>query len=167
MKNDKFTFVNDVESDILEDSMIIRSNSETQKEPQFDVITEEERYERFKLVRAGIIMLMISAGVFVFTLYWQDSVSLLAICNSLTLVAVLQFAAGWMILMSNMNILSPLIYGAKTFGKMITGKRISTNYYEYSRSVEENQIPKLYYKFFFFSALVFSVPAVILLFIVL
>lgn len=167
MKDDKFTFVNDVDSDIIDPSdMIEKKVDYDPEEPKFEFISEEERSERIKLVRVAIIIIMISVGTFVFALVWQNDTSLLGICDALWLVTIIQFFAGWMMLMNNMNILAPFVYGAKTFGKMIVGKRMGTDYYTYMQLKEENPIPKYYYRICFISALVCAVPAVILLFIV-
>ena len=143
MKDDKFTFVNDVDSDIIDPSdMIEKKVDYDPEEPKFEFISEEERSERIKLVRVAIIIIMISVGTFVFALVWQNDTSLLGICDALWLVTIIQFFAGWMMLMNNMNILAPFVYGAKTFGKMIVGKRMGTDYYTYMQLKEENPIPK-------------------------
>lgn len=166
MKNDKFTFVNDVESDIVGPEEMITKKQEESSEPPHSYISEDERFERIQIVRLAIIILMIATGIFVFGLVWQDSTSLLAICNAVWLVAIMAFFTGWMMLMNNMNILSPLTYGAKTFAKMITGKRVDGDYYTYAKMKEENQIPKYYYRICFGVALVSAIPAIILMLIV-
>ena len=169
MKDDKFTFVNDVDSDVIDPSDMIQKNIAFDidaDEPKFEFVSEEERSERIKLVRTIIIMISAAVGIFAFALFWQDSTSLLAICNAICLVAILFFFMGWMMLMSNMNILSPLIYGAKTFGRMLVGKRMASDYYTYLKMKEDNPIPRYFYVVCFAGALVSAVPATILLFIV-
>jgi len=167
MKNDKFTFVNDIESDIVDQT----EHSEEKKEfasnqSKQGFIDEDERSERIRFVKVAIIMILVSAGLFVFALIWQDDVSLMSICNALWLIVVMEFFIGWMMLMNNMSILSPLVYGAKTFGRMLLGKRMDSDYYTYLKMKEENQIPRYYYWICFIGALISAVPAVILLFIV-
>jgi len=167
MKNDKFTFVNDIESDIVDQT----GNSDGKEEfksnqPSHGYRDEDERYKRIQVVKAAIIMLVISTGLFIFTLIWQDDVSLMAICNGLWLIVIMDFFIGWMMLMNNMSILSPFIYGAKTFGKMLVGKRMNNDYYTYLKMKEENQIPRYYYMVCFIGALISAIPATILLFIV-
>lgn len=167
MKNDKFTFVDDVDVDMINPSDMIEKKIEDDFEkPKFEFISEEERSERIKFVRVVIMTLMISVGIFIFALVWQNDTSLLGICDALWLVTVIQFFAGWMMLMNNMNILAPFVYGAKSFGKMMVGKRMGTDYYTYMQLKEENPIPKYYYRICFISSLICAIPAVILLFIV-
>ncbi|MCH4889695.1 hypothetical protein EZV73_19085 [Acidaminobacter sp. JC074] len=168
MKDDKFTFVNDVDSDVIDPSDMIQKNIDfdiDSDEPKFEFVSEEERSERIKLVRTIIIMIIAAGGIFAFALFWQDSTSLLAICNAVWLVSILFFFMGWMMLMSNMNILSPLVYGAKSFAKMIMGKGMATDYYTYVQLKEENPIPGFYYKSCFIGAVISGIPAIILLFI--
>lgn len=167
MKDDKFEFVNDVDSDIIDPSdMIEKKIDYDPEEPKFEFVPEEERSERIKLVRVALIMIMVSVSAFVLALIWSNDTSLLGICDALWLVTVVQFFAGWMMLMNNMNILSPFVYGAKSFGKLIVGKRMSTDYYTYMQLKEENPIPKYYYRICFICSLVTGIPAIILLFIV-
>ncbi|MBN2796514.1 MAG: hypothetical protein JXR88_13985 [Clostridia bacterium] len=164
MNKDMFTFVNDIESDIVE--QVEKKEEQNSKKPRLSVIPDDERYERVKLVKAVLIMLMLSAAIFVLAMIWQDDTSLMGIVNALWLVIVLEFFFGWMMLMNNMNILSPLVYGAKTFFKVIIGKRMKTDYYTYMKLKEEKPIPPFYYRICFIGALIFAVPGIILLFIV-
>lgn len=167
MGKDKFVFVNDIESDIVDHSGVDELNNNFEsKLPEQEVISEDERFKRIQAIRSVIIMIMISAGIFIFTLIWQDDTSLLAICNALWLIVIMQFFVGWLMLMNNMNILSPLVYGAKTFAKMIVGKRINGDYYTYMKMKEDNPIPRYYYMMCFIGALISAIPATILLFIV-
>jgi len=167
MKNDKFTFVNDIESDIVDQTEHSEAKKDlTSHQSKHGFIDEDERSERIQAVKAAIIMILVSAGLFVFALIWQDDVSLMGICNALWLIVVMEFFIGWMMLMNNMSILSPLVYGAKTFGKMLLGKRMDNDYYTYLKMKEENQIPRYYYWICFGGAFISAIPATILLFIV-
>lgn len=162
---DKFTFVNDIESDIEDISSMIEVKPVQNDSPKHDIISEDERSERIQIVKIAIIMVLASIAVFVFTLIWQDDTSLLAICNALWLIVILEFFVGWMMLMNNMNILSPFIFGAKTLFKVIAGKRMDGDYYTYAKMKEENPIPRYYYRTFFIGALISAIPATILIFV--
>ncbi|MBI9011224.1 MAG: hypothetical protein JEZ08_03270 [Clostridiales bacterium] len=167
MKNDKFKFVNDIESDIVDQS----GKSEVKKEfigeqPKNGFIDEDERSKRIEVIRMAIIMFIISAAIFVFALIWQDDTSLMGICNALWLIVIMEFFIGWMMLMNNMNILSPFVFGAKTFAKMLVGKRMNSDYYTYIKTKEDNPIPKYYYWVCFIGSFISAIPATILLFIV-
>lgn len=167
MKNDNFTFVNDIESDIVDQTGVIEAKKVFKREPlKQEYISDDERSQRIEVVKKVIIMLMASVGLFVFALIWQKDTSLMGICNALWLVVIMEFFVGWMILMNNMNILSPFVYGAKSFAKMLVGKRMNNDYYTYIQMKEENPIPRYYYRICFTGALISGVPATILLFIV-
>lgn len=164
MSKDMFTFVNDIESDIVEQN---ESNEKKKgQKSKLSTIPEDERWQRIRLVKSILIMLIVSAGIFVFALFWQDDTSLMGIVNALWLVIGLEFFVGWMMLMNNMNVLSPLVYGAKTFLKVLTGKRMKNDYYTYMKMKEESPIPRFYYRMCFVAALIFAILGVILIFIV-
>lgn len=164
MSNEMFTFVNDVESDIVE--QVDKKEEQKSEKSKLSVIPEDERSERIKVVKALLVMIMLSVGIFAFALIWQNDTSLMGIVNALWLVVILEFFFGWLMLMNNMTILSPLVYGAKTFIKMLIGQRMKTDYYTYLKLKEERPIPRFYFRICFYSALVYSIPAIILLFIV-
>ena len=167
MNNEKFTFVNDIESDIVDQVETCEVKGSIKSEhPKQEYISDDEHSERIEVVKVAIIMILVSVGLFVFALIWQDDTSLMGICNALWLIVVMEFFIGWMMLMNNMNILSPLVYGAKTFGKMLLGKRMDSDYYNYHKMKEENPIPRYYYLTCFIGALINAIPAVILMFIV-
>ncbi len=167
MKNDKFTFVNDIESDIVDQAGIIEAKEEIKSEQsEQNYISEDERSKRIEVIKMGIIMVMISAGLFVFTLIWQDDTSLMGICNALWLIVIMEFFIGWMMLMNNMSILSPFIFGAKTFAKILVGKRMDSDYYTYVKMKEEHPIPRYYYRICFIGSFITAIPATVLLFLV-
>ena len=161
---DKFTFANDIESDIEEQPVAATGEQiPASEQSKFENISNQEYSKRLSIVRTIIILTVISAIVFAFILIWQNDTSLMAICNALWFVAVLQFFIGWILLMNNMTIFTPLIYGVKSFGLMLVGKKPNQDYYTYVKMKEDNPIPKYYLKICFFAALITAVPAVILL----
>lgn len=89
-----------------------------------------------------------------FALSWQDSYTLLAICNAFYFSGFILFFIGWMVFMANKNILSPLIYGLKTFFLMFAGKKPAQDYYTYTLEKEKNPINKWY----IFIPLLLSLP---------
>ncbi len=164
---DKFTFVNDIESDIEDvEETINKEQTAESEESKFPGISEHERSERIKVVKTILIVIIVSAAIFAFTLFWQDDVSLMGICDALWLVVIIEFFVGWILLINNLRVFSPLIYGAKSFGRMLLGKRMDDDYYTYLKMKEDNPVPRFYYRICFISALIIAVPATVLLFIV-
>lgn len=159
---EKFTFANDIESDI-EDQSEAASQIPESEQSKFENISSQEYAKRLTIVKTILILAAISAGVFAFILIWQNDTSLMAIDNALWLVAVLQFFIGWILLMNNMTIFAPLVYGIKSFGRMLIGRRMDEDYYTYAKSKEDNPIPKYYIRICFFASLIVTIPAVILL----
>ena len=170
---EKFTFVNDIESDIedqpeavqgkpLEASELLES-----EKSKFENISKLEYEKRTSIIKIVIILVVISVIVFVFTLIWQNDTTIMGICNSLWLVAVLQFFIGWIMFMNNLRIFAPLAYGVKSFAKMLIGRKMNDDYYTYVKSREDQTIPKFYYRICFIAALITVIPATILLIILL
>jgi hypothetical protein len=62
----------------------------------------------------------------------------------------------------NLNILSPLIHGFKTFGLMLVGKRPKTDYYDYMKKIQEDPIPKYYIVTCFITSGILLIPLIIL-----
>ncbi|MBN2299662.1 MAG: DUF3899 domain-containing protein [Acholeplasmataceae bacterium] len=96
-----------------------------------------------KYLTIVIVSIIVSLVLALFALSWQDSYTLLAYCNAFYFSGFILFFIGWIILMSNMNILSPLIYGLKTFVFMFAGKKQKLDYYEYLQEKKENPIPNI------------------------
>ena len=163
-EKDKFTFVHDIESDIEEpvERKLPDPPPETE-ESKFGSVSKPEYEKRLNIIKTTIVLIVASIGVFIFALIWQDSTTLLAICNAFWLVLVLVFFVGWVIFMNNLRIFSPLIYAARSFGRMVIGRKMDEDYYTYVKAKENNPVPKYYYKIFFIAALIIAVPAVILL----
>ena len=109
---------------------------------RLDPEQEERRARRRKIRNAFFLCFAISAGLVVFALTWQQSYDLLGFCNAFYFSASLWFFAGWIILMINMNVLSPVIYGLKTFFLMFAAKKPKTDYYTYLEDRKNNPIPK-------------------------
>lgn len=107
---------------------------------------EFKKQQRRKTIRKLIIIfvfsLVLSLILAGFALLWQDSYTLLAFCNAFYVSGFLFFFFGWMILMLNMNILSPMIYGLKSFFLIFAAKKPSLDYYEYLQEKKENPIPR-------------------------
>lgn len=142
---DKFTFANDIESDIEEQPVASAVEEIPESEQsKFENISNLEYAKRLTIVKTIIILTVISAAVFAFILIWQNDTSLMAICNALWFVVVLQFFIGWILLMNNMRIFTPLVYGVKSFGLMLVGKKPNEDYYTYVKAREDNPIPKYY-----------------------
>lgn len=157
----KFKFVNDQESDIKVDSELVTNNTDV--ESKTSNIKEKRVINRH--VKSAIIMFVISLLLFAFGIFWQDDYSLMAIGDALWLVFVIELFAGWILLVYNQNIFSPLLYGAKTFIFMFLGKRPKVDYYTYMRNVQQNYIEPYYYIVAFISAFIVLIPALITLFI--
>lgn len=107
---------------------------------------DDEKAEK-KAKRKKILVLIINSFAFslilaFFALIWQQSYDLLAFCNAFYFSGFILFFIGWMILMTNMNILSPVIYGLKSFFLMFAAKKPKTDYFEYVEDRKENPIPK-------------------------
>ncbi len=166
-EKNKFRFVNDIESDIVDDSNEPDEIEEEHEEELHESgIPMNERYQRIRTVKTFIIVGAISIVGFFLIQLWQDDWTLQAIGDALFFVAFLQFSAGWIILMNNMNILAPLVYGTKTFLRMFTGRRPSQDYYNYMKMKQENPIPKFYYRVCFIAAGLTGVPAIIIILLV-
>ena len=165
---DMFTFVNDIESDIeISDDIENDSESFENDESKFPGISNEERFRRIKIVKTIILFYAISLALFIFVLVWQDDTSLLGIVDALWLVVVMEFFIGWILLMNNKTIFAPLVYGAKSFAKMLVGKAMEDDYYTYAKMKEDSPVDNMYYRICFIGALINAIPATILLIIVL
>jgi hypothetical protein len=164
---DKFTFANDIESDIEEPSQEMQSEELSESEQsKFERVSKLEYAKRLNIIRTIIVLFVASAAVFVFALIWQKDTSILAICNALWLLLILNFFVGWIILMNNMRIFTPLVYAVKSFGRMLIGRRMDEDYYTYVKAKEKNPVPSYYYKIFFIASIIFAIPAVVLLLII-
>ena len=158
---DKFEFVSlDKESFLLEedDSIVEEETSSTKT-----AVDNLKKRKRKRHIVAIIIMLVSSLILFGFSLMWQASYNLMAICNGLWLVFAIEFTVGWFMFVSNKNLFSPLIHGIKTFGLMLVGKKPKFDYYSYTKHIEDNPIPAFYYIVVFVSAAIILIPAVILM----
>lgn len=102
-----------------------------------------EKKAQRKRIRILIINSLVSSFILAFfALQWQQSYDLLAFCNAFYFSGFVLFFIGWIILMTNMNILSPLIYGLKSFFLMFAVKKPKIDYYEYVKERKENPISK-------------------------
>lgn len=162
-KDSRFTFVNDPKMDVGLDEKNIEIHEED-KEAAKEAVKDEKKEHRRRVIKASIIMFVISAGLVFFGLLWQDEFdTLLAWGDALWMAFILEFFFGWVLLIYNMNIMSPIIYGFKSFFLMFVGKRPKVDYYHYAKDIYDNPIPAFYYKVLFTSAFLLLVPAVITL----
>lgn len=167
----KFTFVNDTNDDDV--PFVVKKNT---KKPELIKLTEEEkrqmaienlakqkRKKRIRLLKATLGMIALSSALFLLIMEWQDDWSLMAISDGLSFVVVMIFFCGWALFVYNHNIFSPLVYGLKTFGLMVTGKRPKDDYYTFMKNIQDNQIPSFYIRMFMITAFILLIPAVYLL----
>ena len=167
MNKEKFKFVNEDKEDFLiEDEKEVKlvSKSEEISEEDSKQLKKKRRKEFIKKYTiTSIVMLLISGALFGFALLWQWKTNSLAIANAFTLTTILIFAMGWMLFVYNLNILSPLIHGFKSFGLMIVGKRPKLSYYDYMKKIQDNPLPKFYYLTCFVTAGILLIPTIILI----
>lgn len=118
--------------------------------------------KRTKILLSALISLIGSFLFVLFALHWQKSYTLMAYCNSFYFSGFIFFFIGWIVLMANQNILSPLIYGLKSFFLMFAGKKPSSDYFGYVKEREENPISKIFIYSPFLAAIPNIIVAVIL-----
>lgn len=158
-EKNRFKFVNDQESSIEEDNEIELIENE-----DVDIIEGSSRKAaKIRYLKSAVLMLVISLMLVAFGLFWQAEFSLMAVGDALWLAFALEFFAGWVLFVYNHNILSPLLYGSKSFVLMFLGKRPKTDYYSYMKNIQDNTISSYYYIVIFISAFILLVPAVITL----
>lgn len=107
-----------------------------------DIKKEQRKRKQKKMLLVFLFSFLASISLAWFGLLWQDSYTLLAFCNAFYFSGFILFAIGWMILMINMNILSPMIYGLKSFFLIFVAKRPKLDYYSYLEERKENPIPR-------------------------
>lgn len=103
---------------------------------------------------AFAVEVLFSALIVYLSLNWQNSYSLKSWLNAFTISFVLVFFIGWVVLMANKNILSPLFYGTKSFFTVLTGQKFGETYFEYCQRWTEKPIKKFYYISNFLIALI-------------
>lgn len=109
--------------------------------------TEVKQQKKAKNRRTTILIISAIIASFllvVFALSWQDSYTLLAYCNAFYFSGFILFFFAWMVLMVNKNVLSPLVYGLKSFFLMFAGKKPAQDYYTYTQDKEAHPIHKAY-----------------------
>lgn len=117
-------------------------------------------YKKWLLVTG--IPLVSSFLMVLFALTWQDAYTLIAYCNAFYFSGFMFFFFGWMIFMTNLSVLAPLVYGLKSFFLMFAGKRPQLDYFEYTEDKVNNPIPKIYIRIGFISAFLNTVIAIVL-----
>lgn len=77
-------------------------------------------------------------------LYTQKEI-ITKICNAFYVTGFLAMLLGWLILMVNKNILSPFLYGVKTFLFIFIGQKPKQTYYDYTQERKNKPIHMIYY----------------------
>lgn len=93
------------------------------------------------------VIVVLSALLVAFALFWQQRTDFLAVTNAFYFAAFLFFSFGFMIFAANHNIFSPFVYGMKTFGLMLIGRRPKLKYYDYYQDIKNNPLPKVLISF--------------------
>ncbi len=167
----KFKFVNSINEDFkleVDEDFTPVEIELTPEEKRIQALKNMKilmRTKRNKIFRTIGAMTSITGILFLLAMLWQDDWSLMAIGDGLWLVFVLEFFAGWTLLIYNQNIWSPFTYGMKSFVLMFLGKRPKTDYYTFMKNVQDNQISSFYYWIFFITSFIVLIPALITLFI--
>lgn len=164
MKKNSINFVNTEEKDdfLIEEPEQNEIKTELKDDKQKE---KQKKSLKTRVIRASILMFLVSVFLIGFGLFWQNEVSLMAIGDALWLAFAIELGVGWIMFVYNHNIFSPLLHGLKSFGLMFVGKRPKKDYYTYYKSIEENPIPSFYYIVVFTSAFILLIPALIILFI--
>jgi hypothetical protein len=89
-----------------------------------------------------LINFFVLALMFLFSLWWQDDYSLVAMADGIWLVFALQLTLSWSMFVYNKNIFTPLLHGLKTFFLIFVGKKPKEDYYTAYTKVLDHQIPK-------------------------
>ncbi len=149
---------------LIEDEVVLEREEETLSPEE---LKRREKIKKIKkYVFTGLIMSSISATIISLSLIWMWRFNLMAWTDAFCFATLLIFFAGWIMFIYNGNILSPLIHGIKSFGLFVVGKRPKLDYYHYMKKVQDEQIPKFYYRVCFITALILAIPSLILLLIV-
>lgn len=88
----------------------------------------------------AITVLFIMKSMFVITLHYQKSTSLLAIINSIQVSGFLLFAFGWIFLIHNEGLFDVATYGVVYFIKGIFGAKMEKSLYKTMQ--EKTKVPK-------------------------
>lgn len=169
--NKKFSFVNDITEDKKTEQLTdlkVEQYEETPEEKaqrEIEALLREKKLKRIRLRNMIVGMTVLTGVLFILAMLWQGEWTLMTVGDGLWLVVVLEFAFGWFLFVYNHNIMSPLIYGLKSFGLMFVGKRPKTDYYTYMKNIQDNQIESYFYWMFFISSFIVLIPALITLFI--
>lgn len=119
-----------------------------------------KRFIRSKLLKFTIAGLIIGLFFFGGSLLYSQNFTLEGFIDAFTLSAILVFALGWFLYISNEGLLDILIYGTQSFAKAIIGKRMKESYYDYSAGKE--RLTKESYFGFWLASLVYLIGFAIL-----
>lgn len=156
---DKFKFVNKKQDEQPKEDFLLEDDQEEDKEQSVqreELI--EKRYKKFRQSRLFKIMVIIIIDILLTALFfgigllWQKKINYLSICNAFWVAFAIKLTYSWGMWVYNLNILSPIIHGTKTFFLMFVGKKPKEDYYTYTQKIKEHPIPKVYYILSFISA---------------
>ena len=122
------------------------STSKNMKTDDIDYLDplQKKKLKRKRLIIYIIVSIVGSVLFNGFGLMWQHRFDLMAFVNAFYLTSFLWFFIGWMVLMANMNILSPVVYGLKSFFLILVGRKLKDDYYNYQQNIKNNPIAKIY-----------------------
>lgn len=113
------------------------------------------------LIITSLLNVFLAVMFFLAALLWQKKIDVKASINALQVSSSIMFFIGWMVLMANKNILSPFIYGIKSFLLMFKGAKPKDDYYTYTQRIKENPYPS----FMFYIPMLIALPLFIISFI--
>lgn len=113
----------------------------------------------FKLYIITIVIGLILGGLLIL---YQASTSLKAILNAVGVSAIMLFAIGWFIFISNHDIFTLPIYGVKSFWTRIAGKKMKKTYIE--TISDRERIQSKYYIVFWLTSLIYLFAYIIIYF---
>lgn len=159
-RKDKFRFANKKQEEQPKEDFLLEEDQ--QDEDKEHIVEREELIETgykkfrqsgyFKIMVIIIVDILLTGLFFGIGLLWQKKVNFLSICNAFWVAFAIKLTYSWGMWVYNLNILSPLIHGTKTFFLMFVGKRPKEDYYTYTQKIKEHPIPKIYYILSFISA---------------
>lgn len=118
--------------------------------------------EKKQLIIITLLNLFLAVMFFLAALLWQKKIDIKASINALQVSSSILFFIGWMVLMANKNILSPFVYGIKSFLLMFKGSKPKDDYYTYTQRIKENPYPS----FMFYIPMLIALPLFITSFII-
>ena len=141
----------------------MENKGEEQKVLSYEESQQIEKKRKKKIALITIFSLIgVSFLLVGLLLLWQDAYDMFAFCNAFYVAGAIMFIFGWMVIMINKNIFSPMIFGLKSFFLMFVGKKQKMDYYQYIEHRKENPLPKFLYAYPMFIAIPNIIVGVIL-----